>query len=993
MQRILARTRPTVVALAFLTLILSSLIAARPTLAVDSVLLSVPNRTDVCYDTQRSLLYISAGDEVLRYDVNAGEYLEPFVLGGQLAGMDISPDGSTLAVADTTYVGAAWHWPPDPNPDNTSRIHLVDLDTGDVDVRQLWRDYGETGTWMVAWDANGLLLVTSQLSGSGWTPLRRYDPDTGGFTELTSVRQNAALSASGDRQKIAFIEPNISSGDWGVYDAASGTITGGPGTSFFNYEVAANRNGTLFGVPCGTFRVFNGALAQLRDAGPSSGGKFSPSEDILYTPQPGSGIINAYDTNTWELLGTYDAECSFGAYTIGWTGAGTFAWPRMSIADNDKFIAVTVPGGVRYFDSRIEVSGHVRSSAGGGPVPTAMVEIWRENGEGDWELETAVPASESGAWGYSTTDPSPVRLRAYDPSSGHRSRWYGGSDLNSAESVSPTSGVSADFTLPFAFGAALGGYVMDETHGRPISGVQVTATNNDSEATPLRTTTTADGIYHFGNVPPGHYTIEFEDPGLKWDTQYSYLADTLGDAEPVSVTGPGAFYASAILGRHTSVLALTPAAASAASTLTAVAGGTVTLETTCTDVDFDNLPRNGMAVKLQSSLDDTTWTTLTIPVTNPSPGVYRASITSSAIQSMYYRFVVPDGDYVQGTTSMSCYVSFRGPTYWNGSASVVDGYSPAPEVGAQTAVRCQLLKPNDTAATGRQVVLQASADGGSSWWTSLLVVYGDGLGTYTAYFHPLKPMMYRFATVGTAAEPSAVSGPVSLGSVGVIGGAWSSWGGGVSYTAHSSVEYGKQSRVAAKSTTHTGANVAVECYESLDAVDYRPARLPVIRGAALEKDGQVAVSYTVQTRPVLTLRFFALVMPATGGPAPVAPQVAGLISIAPSPVFTVNAPKKARAGRTFAVSGLVKPRLTGGAKVLQVLVRRSGAKSARNYCTVAVTPRSGDQSGYSARLKLARGTYYIQGRILAGGAWPGGLGSVYRWGASQHSPTRKVVVR
>src|SRR4051794_4675280 len=67
------------------------------------------------------------------------------------------------------------------------------------------------------------------------------------------------LVASGDRSVIGFAEANNSSGPVGRYRVFDATIihkTGyDDGTSWFNYEIGANKNGTQYAVPTygGTF--------------------------------------------------------------------------------------------------------------------------------------------------------------------------------------------------------------------------------------------------------------------------------------------------------------------------------------------------------------------------------------------------------------------------------------------------------------------------------------------------------------------------------------------------------------------------------------------------------------------------------------------------------------------------------------------------------------------------------------------------------------------
>src|SRR5688500_16940114 len=71
-----------------------------------SVLISPPKRIDMVHDLARSILYVTNGNEVLRFSTATNSLLTPYSVnpGGQnLMGIDLSPDGNTLVVADATF--------------------------------------------------------------------------------------------------------------------------------------------------------------------------------------------------------------------------------------------------------------------------------------------------------------------------------------------------------------------------------------------------------------------------------------------------------------------------------------------------------------------------------------------------------------------------------------------------------------------------------------------------------------------------------------------------------------------------------------------------------------------------------------------------------------------------------------------------------------------------------------------------------------------------
>src|ERR1044071_3561347 len=134
--------------------------------------ISAPSRVDMVYDSGRDTLYITSGASVLRYHLGTNSFLTPFNLGGNLAGLDLSPDGDTLVVADRTRTQAnTW-------------VHVVDLRTGEAQKALFPRAFREGGTFSVAYGRDNRVLVTGTFEGSGWVPLRRLDPATGAWSAL-----------------------------------------------------------------------------------------------------------------------------------------------------------------------------------------------------------------------------------------------------------------------------------------------------------------------------------------------------------------------------------------------------------------------------------------------------------------------------------------------------------------------------------------------------------------------------------------------------------------------------------------------------------------------------------------------------------------------------------------------------------------------------------------------------------------------------------------
>lgn len=293
------------------------------------------NRIDVAHDFSRNLIYISNGSQILRYDVASETMLTPVNVGGTLSGMDISPDGNTLAVADQVRVGEEVF------------IHLVDLDSMAVESVSFPRAFYEGGSWTVVYTSDGQIVVTTRFEGSGWVPMRLYDPGTQTTTVLDSVRQNTMLSSSGDRKSIGFVEFNISSGPVGkVVDRAA---FDGATTGWFNYEVGVNHDGTQYSVPTygGTFVYdFNwdnvGVIGTYAGEQPM-GVAYHPVEDVVYYTWARTQDIRVFNTNTLTQIDSFNFEDSF-THPGNWA----FRQGRLKLAADGSMLLATVTGGVRY---------------------------------------------------------------------------------------------------------------------------------------------------------------------------------------------------------------------------------------------------------------------------------------------------------------------------------------------------------------------------------------------------------------------------------------------------------------------------------------------------------------------------------------------------------------------------------------------------------------------------------------------------------------------
>ena len=299
-------------------------------------------RVDMVYDSTRDLLYITNGDSVLRYQLSSNTFLSPFTIAGSnLSGIDLSPDGNTLVVADKRRL------------DTIVWVYAIDLPTGQTRQVSMTRAFMEGGTYAVAYAKDGTVLTTSIFEGSGWIPLRRLNPITGDWTELAQVRNNSMVTASGDLGIIGYAEADSSDGPFGRYRVADGNLLKKfgytDGTTWYNYEIGVNSNGTQYAIPtyngtyiCDVNLVKYNLIGQY--AGPQPiGVVYHPVENTVYFAWSGTTEVRAFDTNTFAQTAAYDFE-----YTFVNPGNWAFTQGRLKTSRDGSLLFSTVNGGVRY---------------------------------------------------------------------------------------------------------------------------------------------------------------------------------------------------------------------------------------------------------------------------------------------------------------------------------------------------------------------------------------------------------------------------------------------------------------------------------------------------------------------------------------------------------------------------------------------------------------------------------------------------------------------
>ena len=309
--------------------------------------IAAPNRVDMVHDGARDVLYITAGGEVLRYGLSANAFLTPFALGGNLAGMDLSPDGNTLVVADQAVA------------EGSNRVHVIDLPTGAVRRAAFPLAAGEGGTWGVAFGNDGAVLVTSKAGGTGRGPLRRFHPLTGDTLTVATIGDASMVCASGDRATIAVAEGGSILGLVERYGVSTRKLLQSTYAGWINYEAGLNRDGTQLATPTvgGTFfynldgakLVMTNHLGIFNSLHPL-GVVYHPRADAVFLSWLGTTEVVACHSVTWAELGRFDLESPSGN-----PGAQAFVQGRLKTSADGALIFATVEGGIRYFPHQLVI--------------------------------------------------------------------------------------------------------------------------------------------------------------------------------------------------------------------------------------------------------------------------------------------------------------------------------------------------------------------------------------------------------------------------------------------------------------------------------------------------------------------------------------------------------------------------------------------------------------------------------------------------------------
>jgi hypothetical protein len=275
------------------------------------------------HEGYRDVVYVSGGSEVKRFALGTKSFQSPYVLGGDLGELDVSPDGRWLVVADRSDQGV------------NNRIYVVNLATGTASEVLLAKEAGEGALSGVAFGADGRVVLTS--AGQ----LRSYDPATGNVSRQAHAGASL-VSASADRQTLALLDLSNANGSLHRYEVAGGSISASSGAGMGEDAGAARTGGQFARVNAGQATFYDGSLQTVLGSlgsGPGAGPggvAYHPQQDLVYVSWEGSTEVRAYSTTTFAEQARYYVDSQ------------PLSGGRVRLSRTGDLLLAETPYGIRY---------------------------------------------------------------------------------------------------------------------------------------------------------------------------------------------------------------------------------------------------------------------------------------------------------------------------------------------------------------------------------------------------------------------------------------------------------------------------------------------------------------------------------------------------------------------------------------------------------------------------------------------------------------------
>jgi hypothetical protein len=298
----------------------------------------VAGPTDMVYDTQRGLLYVTtSGGQVLRFNPATDSFLTPWTVGVNLHSDDITPDHKYLLTTELS-AGAS-----------QGIVRKIDLDTG-INTNLFYGLNGEgAGSYDIVTLNNGTAVFDSDHQFSGASVLlRKIDLTTFAISPLQVNGQNQAFESrfsmfsSKDGSSMVVACGNTSGGPVWVYSAPTNsyllhTAFGAPLNGF---TAGLSPDGKLIAVDGPNV---DGAVQRTNDFSlvevfPDllSGAAYDPSGTLLFGARYVDSSIRTYRTSDYQQIAEMPAGLN-----LDLTGGDS-----LQVSDDGKWLFLRTPGAI-----------------------------------------------------------------------------------------------------------------------------------------------------------------------------------------------------------------------------------------------------------------------------------------------------------------------------------------------------------------------------------------------------------------------------------------------------------------------------------------------------------------------------------------------------------------------------------------------------------------------------------------------------------------------
>ncbi|MFN0018151.1 MAG: Ig-like domain-containing protein [Pirellulaceae bacterium] len=306
---------------------------------------SLPNIVDHVFDATTGIDYAStSAGNIERFDSRTGLLLTPFKVGVSLGGLDVTPDGRYLYVAEQ-------------QPGTTqSFVRKVDTQTGLVINLGFNRIGNESGSFDITILNNGKALFTT-LQVGGRVNLREVSLSTdaislrSGLVGAADIAPSTRLNRNTDRSAVVFTEPDAV-GNTFFYKTATDAFTArlALNTPLFLVPAAISRDGNRAAVATsGGVRIINTTTAAPTvvttiPTAQLGGLAYDPNRDVLYVGNDASDVLRFYSYNAADTYTLLPSTIS-----VGENINGTLRYLQLNIAPNGKLLTLGTATGIRSY--------------------------------------------------------------------------------------------------------------------------------------------------------------------------------------------------------------------------------------------------------------------------------------------------------------------------------------------------------------------------------------------------------------------------------------------------------------------------------------------------------------------------------------------------------------------------------------------------------------------------------------------------------------------